>query len=192
MAQTAGCGRRCEDTHPTRPLLATGSAGDSFIRWWDEDLRQQSQLDGHFLGTITADWEPGGKWLASGGNFGRVRRWTPEGQLLDENNEASGKINTLKHDPGGKWLLASSSDGTVRVDCADPLELALVNLPLSNGSVLSLGRSGHVLHGKLAEHGDRLLAIGERAYGTLGQMSLGELTAGLESQAPPPAMDLRE
>jgi WD40 repeat protein len=60
--------------------------------------------------------DPGGGWLASAGDDGRVRLWDPvSGALLRTLEGHTSGVRALVVDPRGGWLASAADDGTVRM-----------------------------------------------------------------------------
>lgn len=108
---------------PDGQTLASTSR-DMNLWTWQIDNPYRVSFSGH-QGTVwEVDIHPAGTLIASAGDDGTVKLWTPEGAAVHQQLAGFGDLaRTVRFSPDGRWLAAGSHDGQVRVwqvEGADP------------------------------------------------------------------------
>jgi serine/threonine-protein kinase len=114
----AGYPLSCIAVHPEEKFIATGSVGDSTIRFGDiATLRELKTVRVPSGGQLYAlKFSPDGKTLASGGNDKLVRLWDVEtGKALKVLAEHKNTVFCLAYSRDGKFLASGGQDGVVLI-----------------------------------------------------------------------------
>ncbi|MEZ5966697.1 MAG: protein kinase [Planctomycetota bacterium] len=100
------------DSHPSLPLLATGSRNGDVRLWWLDERRPPRALDHGDEPVLRVCFSPDGHLLATATEDGRVRVWNVEdGGLCHVLAGHEGAVETLLFTGDGEALISAGSDG---------------------------------------------------------------------------------
>lgn len=170
---------------PDGKTLAT--ATDAITLWDIEDPRAPAELatlKGHEAPVTSLDFDPRGRWLASGAEDDTARLWN----VTDPSKPTAGEVfsgqslqvKAVEFSPNGETLAVGAGDTTIHLwDLADPLRPR-------QGAVLT-GHTGEVEDLSFDPYGHTLASVGTDgpavSYGSNGSVRLWTVVGASRSEA---------
>lgn len=102
------------DWSPDGQILAASGKGENQTFLWSADGKKIATLPGNYV-IWSLDWSPNGKYLAAGCGDGKVRLFSPDGNLVTTLAGHTGEVWAVAWSSDGVTLASGSSDKTIRL-----------------------------------------------------------------------------